>query len=71
VRSAQNRNSDGADKTICISFPFFFLKDLFIYLFIYLFIAYEYITIAPFRHIRRRHQASLQMAVSHRVVAGI
>ena len=43
VRSAQNRNSDGADKTICISFPFFFLKDLFIYLFIYLFIAYEYI----------------------------
>jgi len=42
---------------------FFFLK-------IYLFIIYKY-TVAVFRHTRRGHQISLQMVVSHHVVAGI
>jgi hypothetical protein len=37
--------------------------------FIYLFYVYEY-TIALFRHTRRGHQISLQMVVSHHVVAG-
>jgi len=41
---------------------FSFFKDLFI--------IYEY-TVAVFRHIRRGHQISLQMVVSHHVVAGI
>jgi hypothetical protein len=41
----------------------FFLK-------IYLFIIYKY-TVAVFRHTRRGHQISLQMVVSHHVVAGI
>jgi hypothetical protein len=40
-----------------------------IYLFIYLFYAYEY-TIVLFRHTRRGHQIPLQMVVSHHVVAG-
>jgi hypothetical protein len=40
----------------------FFKKDLFIY-FMY--------TIALFRHTRRGHQISLQIVVSHHVVAGI
>jgi hypothetical protein len=39
--------------------------------FIYLFYAYEYITIAPFKHTRRGHRIPLQMVVSHHVVAGI
>jgi hypothetical protein len=44
---------------------------LFIYLFIYLlFIICEY-TVAVFRYTRRGHRISLQMAVSHHVVAGI
>jgi len=37
---------------------------------IYLFIIYKY-TIAVFRHTRREHRISLQMVVSHHVVAGI
>jgi hypothetical protein len=45
-------------------------KDLFIYLFIYLFNAYEYTTIALFGHTRRGHQTPLQMVVSHHVAAG-
>jgi hypothetical protein len=40
----------------------FFKKDLFIY--------YKY-TVAVFRHCRRGSQISLQMVVSHHVVAGI
>jgi len=36
---------------------------------IYLFIIYKY-TVAVFRHTRRGHQISLQMVVSHHVVAG-
>jgi hypothetical protein len=37
-------------------------KDLFVY--------FKY-TVADFRHTRRGHQISLQMVVSHHVVAGI
>jgi hypothetical protein len=37
---------------------------------IYLFIICKY-TVAVFRHSRRGHQISLQMVVSHHVVAGI
>jgi hypothetical protein len=47
-------------------------KDLFIHKFIFykdLFIP-KY-TVADFRHRRRGHQISLQMVVSHHVVAGI
>jgi hypothetical protein len=44
----------------------FFFK---IYLFIYFIYIYEYI-VAIFRHTRRGHQISLQMVVSHHVVAG-
>jgi hypothetical protein len=40
------------------------------YLFIYLFIICKY-TVAVFRHSRRGNQISLQMVVSHHVVAGI
>jgi hypothetical protein len=47
-------------------FPFFFFKDLFIYLFIIC----KY-TVVVFRHTRRRRQISLRMVVSHHVVAGI
>jgi hypothetical protein len=43
--------------------PYFFLK-------IYLFIICKY-TVAVFRHTRRGHLISLQMVVSHHVVAGI
>jgi hypothetical protein len=42
---------------------FFFFK-------IYLFIIYKY-TVAVFRHPRRQSQISIQMVVSHHVVAGI
>jgi hypothetical protein len=42
---------------------FFFFK-------IYLFIICKY-TVAIFRHTRRGHQFSLQVVVSHHVVAGI
>jgi hypothetical protein len=44
---------------------FFFFKD-----FIYLLIICKY-TVAVFRHTRRERQISLQMVVSHHVVAGI
>jgi hypothetical protein len=47
----------------CAVFFFFFLK-------IYLFIICKY-TVAVFRHARRGRQISLQMVVSHHVVAGI
>jgi|UPI00001E64C1 hypothetical protein len=43
-------------------FFIFFIKDLFI--------VYEY-TVAVFRHSRRGHRISLQMVVSHHMVAGI
>jgi hypothetical protein len=46
----------------------FFLSFLKIYLFTYL--LYKY-TVAVFRHTRRGHQISLQMVVSHHVVARI
>jgi hypothetical protein len=42
---------------------FFFFKS------VYLFYEYEY-HVAVFRHTRRGHQISLQMVVSHRMVAG-
>jgi hypothetical protein len=42
-----------------------------IYLFIYLFIIKHKYTVAVFRHTRRGRQISLQMVVSHHVVAGI
>ena len=45
------------------SFLFSFLKDLFIIICKY--------TVAVFRHTRRGHQISLQVVVSHHVVAGI
>jgi hypothetical protein len=45
-----------------VSLAHFFLK-------VYLFILYEY-TFTVFRHTRRGHQTSLQMTVSHYVVAG-
>jgi hypothetical protein len=48
---------------ISFFFFFFFLK-------IYLFITCKY-TVAVFRHTRRGRQISLQMVVSHHVVAGI
>jgi hypothetical protein len=48
-----------------------FRASLFFFFFkIYLFIIYKY-TVAVFRHTRRRCQISLQMVVSHHVVAGI
>jgi len=53
---------------IPVAFLFFF-KD-FIYLFIYLFIIFKY-TVAVFRHLRKGHQISLWMFVSHHVVAEI
>jgi hypothetical protein len=46
-----------------VGFEDFFFK-------IYLFIIYKY-TVAVFRHTRRGRQISLQMVVSHHVVAGI
>jgi hypothetical protein len=49
-----------------VFFFLFFFKDLFIYLFIIC----KY-TVAVFRHTRRGSQISLQMVVSHHVVAGI
>jgi hypothetical protein len=45
--------------------PYFF----FFFLRIYLFYLYEY-TVAVFRHTRRGRQISLQVVVSHHVVAG-
>jgi hypothetical protein len=50
-----------------VSFIFYFLKDLFIILFI---IICKY-TVAVFRHTKGGHQISLWMAMSHHVVAGI
>jgi hypothetical protein len=42
----------------------YFLKRI-----IYLFYVYKY-TVAVFRHTRRRHLITLQMVVSHHVIAG-
>ena len=53
----------------CFLFLFFFIKDLFIYLFIYLTCVSA--LLLTFRHTRKGHQMPLQMAVSHHVVAGI
>jgi hypothetical protein len=50
-----------ASKFLFLSFFHFFLKDSFIIC--------KY-TVAVFRHSRRGHQISLQMAVSHHVVVG-
>jgi hypothetical protein len=50
-----------------------YIETLFVCLFlrfIYLFIICKY-TVAVFRHSRRGYQISLQMVVSHHVVAGI
>jgi hypothetical protein len=52
-------------KVLCM-----FLFKLFFSLKIYLFIIYKY-TVAVFSDTRRGHQISLQMVVSHHVVAGI
>jgi hypothetical protein len=54
----------GAVPLLTISHLHFFFQ---IY---YLFIICKY-TVAVFRHLRREHQISLQMVVSHHVVAGI
>jgi hypothetical protein len=48
---------------------FFFFK-IYFFLKIYLFIICKY-TVVVFRHTRRGHQISLQVVVSHHVVAGI
>jgi hypothetical protein len=45
------------------------LRVFFFFLNIYLFIICKY-TVAVFKHSRRGNQISLQMAVSHHVVAG-
>jgi hypothetical protein len=45
-------------------------NNLFIYLFIYLFIICKY-TVAVFQHSRKECQILLRMVVSHHVVAGI
>jgi hypothetical protein len=53
--------------------PFFvsFFLSLSLSFFLFLRFIYEYeYTIAFFRHTRKGHQISLQMAVSHHVVAG-
>jgi hypothetical protein len=47
-----------------------FLSFFFLNKFTYLLIICKY-TVAVFRHSRRGHQISLQMVVSHHVVAGI
>jgi hypothetical protein len=47
-----------------------FYKFFFFFFFFYLFIIWKYI-VAVFRHSRRGSQISLQMVVSHHVVAGI
>jgi cell division protein FtsW (lipid II flippase) len=62
-------------KVICKQFSDFIIIVIinhlrFIYLFIYLFIICKY-TVAIFRYSRRESQVSLQMVVSHHVVAGI
>jgi hypothetical protein len=57
-RTLLNDNRQSCSITV-----FFFLK-------IYLFITCKY-TVAVFRHTRRGRQISLQMVVSHHVVAGI
>jgi len=48
---------------------FSLLQPLFFFLKIYSFIIYKY-TVAVIRYIRRGHRISLQMVVSHHVVAG-
>jgi len=62
---------------LCLCLPNAGIKDLchhawvlFFILMIYLFIIYEY-SVAIFRHTRRGHQISLQLAVSHHVVGGL
>jgi hypothetical protein len=55
-------HKDTNEKTLNLHFLFFFN--------VYLFIICKY-TVAAFRHTRRGHQISLQMVVSHHVVAGI
>jgi hypothetical protein len=49
---------------------FLFFKDLLLLLLLLLIIMSKY-TVAVFRHTRRGRQISLQMVVSHHVVAGI
>jgi hypothetical protein len=51
-------------------FYFFWFFFIGFFLKVYLFIICKY-TVAVFRHSRRGHQISLQMVVSHHVVAGI
>ncbi|EDL87920.1 rCG37603 [Rattus norvegicus] len=45
------------------------MAAFFIFFKVYSFIIYKY-TVAVFRYTRRGHQISLQMVVSHHVVAG-
>jgi hypothetical protein len=54
----------------CWELNTFLKKDLFIYLFIYLFIICKY-TVAVLRHSRGGSQILFRMVVSHHVVAGI
>ena len=61
------RENNEESKTLCMDkIVNIFFKD-FIYLF---YICNEYI-VTVFRHSRREHRISLQMVVSHHVVAGI
>jgi hypothetical protein len=55
---------------ISVTTVFFFLIFFFFFLKIHLFIICKY-TVAVLRHSRRGRQISLQMVVSHHVVAGI
>jgi hypothetical protein len=55
--------------SLAVQGPEFVCLCLFV-LKVYLFIVYKY-TVAVFRHTRRRYQISLQMVVSHHMVAGI
>jgi hypothetical protein len=64
-----NKNSTEYNFIFLFS-KYLFISFLFIYLFIYLFIICNY-TVAVFRKTRRGHQISLQMVVSHHVVARI
>ena len=60
----------GTHFVLFFSFLFFFFLFFLFFFKIYLFITCKY-TVAVFRHTRRGRQISLQMVVSHHVVAGI
>jgi hypothetical protein len=62
-QNKQTKNLTEYTRTLIIDLRFLKRK------FIHLFYVYEY-TVAVFRHTRRGHQITLQMVVSHHVVAG-